>query len=150
MEAIFPKTTLKIAIWVFFRRLKSKFRYLWGFSKKFPTSIPITSTLRVPPLGSADSKYIICFAKYLNFAKIKAIMYFAKFLNALVKPRNLIFFRETNYIFGISRSPASKWYMIHLCSKSLKFFRTSKNGLKSDYFAKIAHKIAKSKYFPDI
>ena len=34
--------------------------------------------------------------------------------------------------------------------KSLKFFRTSKNGPNSDYFAKNAHKIAKSKYFPDI
>ena len=40
--------------------------------------------------------------------------------------------------------------LICLCSKSLKFFRTSKNGLNSDYFAKIAHKIAKSKYFPNI
>ena len=40
--------------------------------------------------------------------------------------------------------------MICLCSKSLKFFRTSKNELKSDYFAKIAHKIVKSKYFSDI
>ena len=29
-----------------------------------------------------DYKYIICFPKYLNFAKTKAIMYFAKFLNA--------------------------------------------------------------------
>ena len=37
-----------------------------------------------------------------------------------------------------------------ICSKSLKFFRTSKNGLKSDYFAKVAHKIAKPKYFPNI
>ena len=34
--------------------------------------------------------------------------------------------------------------------KSLKFFRTSKNGLNSAYFAKIAHKIAKPKYFPNI
>ena len=40
--------------------------------------------------------------------------------------------------------------MICSYSKSLTFFRTSKNGLKSDYFAKNAHKIAKSKYFPDI
>ena len=40
--------------------------------------------------------------------------------------------------------------MICLCSKRLKFFRTSKYGLNSDYFAKIAHKIAKSKYLPDI
>ena len=35
-------------------------------------------------------------------------------------------------------------------SKSLKFFRTSENGLNSAYFAKIAHKIAKPKYFPNI
>ena len=40
--------------------------------------------------------------------------------------------------------------MICLYSKSLKFFRTSKNGLNSDYFAKNAHKIGKSKYFYDI
>ena len=37
-----------------------------------------------------------------------------------------------------------------LCSKSLKFFRTSENGLNSAYFAKIAHKIAKPKYFSNI
>ena len=40
--------------------------------------------------------------------------------------------------------------MICLCTKSLKFLRTSKNGLNSDHFAKIAHKSAKSKYFPNI
>ena len=40
--------------------------------------------------------------------------------------------------------------MICLCSKSLKFFRTSKSGLNSDHFGKIAHKRAKSKYFPNI
>ena len=56
----------------------------------------------------------------------------------------------SNYIFGISRSPASKWCIICLCSKSLKFFRTSENGLNSACFAKIAHKIAKPKYFPNI
>ena len=54
-------------------------------------------------------------------AKIKPIMYFAKFLNAFVKPRNLNFSRK-NYIFGIPGSPASKWYLICLRSKSLKFF----------------------------
>ena len=34
--------------------------------------------------------------------------------------------------------------------KTSKFFRTSENGLNSAYFAKIAHKIAKIKYFPNI
>ena len=46
-------------------------------------------------------KYIICFTKYLNFAKIKAIMYFAKFVNALVKPRNLNFSRNKSYIWNL-------------------------------------------------
>ena len=59
-------------------------------------------------------------------------------------------FRETNYIFGISRSRASKSYIICSYSESLKFFRTSENGLNFAYFAKIAHKIAKPKYFPNI
>ena len=40
--------------------------------------------------------------------------------------------------------------MICSYSKSLKFFQTFKNGLNSGYFAKNAHKIAKSKYLPDI
>ena len=47
MEAIFPKIALKIAILVFFKGLKSKSDYFYGFPKKFPTSIPTTSTLRV-------------------------------------------------------------------------------------------------------
>ena len=47
------------------------------------------------------SKYITCFAKYLNFAKIKAIMYFAKFVNASVKPRNLNFSRNKLYIWNL-------------------------------------------------
>ena len=39
--------------------------------------------------------------KYLNFAKIKAIMYFAKFVNAFVKPRNLNFSRNKLYIWNL-------------------------------------------------
>ena len=34
MEAIFPKTALKISIWVFFIGLKSESGYFLGFSKK--------------------------------------------------------------------------------------------------------------------
>ena len=49
MEPIFPKTALKIAIWIFLAALKSKSGYFLGFPEKFSTSIPITSTLRVPP-----------------------------------------------------------------------------------------------------
>ena len=79
------------------------------------------------------------FAKYLNFAKIKAIMYFSKFLNAFVKTRNLNFSRNKLYIWNLQIS-----------SKSLKFFRTSKKWPKTDYFAKVAYKITKSKYFSDV
>ena len=34
--------------------------------------------------------------------------------------------------------------------EEFEIFSNFQNGLKSDYFAKIAHKIAKSKYFPNI
>ena len=40
--------------------------------------------------------------------------------------------------------------MIFLCSRSLTFFRTSKNGLNFEHFAKITHKIAKCKFFSNI
>ena len=62
---------------------------------------------------------------------------------------SLFNYEKFPYTTKISRSSASKRY-ICLYSKSLTFFRTSKNGLNFDYFAKIAHKIAKSKYFSDI
>ena len=71
------------------------------------------------------AKYIIAF----TFAKFK---YFAKQIICLESPDHLL---QND---------------ICLCFKSLKFFRTSKNGLNSDYFEKIAHKIAKSKYFSNI
>ena len=70
--------------------------------------------------------------------------------------REIFKFREdkSNNVFREIRKcflkTASKWYIICLCSKSLKFFRTSENGLNSAYLAKIAHKIAKPKYFPNI
>ena len=34
--------------------------------------------------------------------------------------------------------------------QEFEIFLNFQNGLNSDYFAKIAHKISKSKYFPDI
>ena len=41
------------------------------------------------------------FAKCLNFAKIKATMYFEKFLNAFVTTRNLNFSRNKLYIWNL-------------------------------------------------
>ena len=67
---------------------------IFGSSKKFQTLRTQAYHISSWSGWSGDSKYIICFAKYLNFAKIKAIIYFAKFLNAFVKPRNLNFSRN--------------------------------------------------------
>ena len=44
---------------------------------------------------------IICFPKHLNFTKIKAIMYFTKFLNAFVKLRNFNFSQNKLYIWDL-------------------------------------------------
>ena len=76
-------------------------------------------------------------------------MYFAKFFNAFLKPRNLNFSRNKLYIWNLQ---ITRFKMIYDMFVFLEFeiFANFQNGLKSDYFAKIAHKIAKSKYFPDI
>ena len=55
-------------------------------------------------------------------------------------------FRGTIYINGISRSCALKRYIICSYFKSVEFF----SGAFAEHFVKIAHKVAKSKYFVDI
>ena len=80
---------------------KNSVIWLVGSSKKFQTLRTRTYHTSFWRGGSGDSKYIICFAKYLNFAKIKAIMYFEKFLNTFVKPRNLDFSRNKLYIWNL-------------------------------------------------
>ena len=106
-------------------------------SKKFQTLRTQTYHIWFWSRWSGDSKYITFCVKF-----------FAVLRKHLRISRNTLL--VLSYIFGISRSPTSKWYMICLCSTTLKFFRTSKNGLNSNYFAKIVHEIATSKYFPDI
>ena len=67
----------------------------------------------------------------------------------LIKSRNLEF-RKSNYIFEISRSRASKLYIICLYFKSLKFFSGAIAEPLLSHFVKIAHKVAKSKYFSNM
>ena len=86
------------------------------------------------------------FREIVKFREDKAIMYFAKFLNAFVKPRNLNFSRNKLYIWHLQITRFKMIYNMFV----FEIFQTSKNGLNSDYFEKNAHKIAKSKYFPDI
>ena len=61
IEAIFPKTALKIAlkivIWVFFRGLKSKSGYFLGFSKKISIEHTYHFYIKGPPGHAAQQKF---------------------------------------------------------------------------------------------
>ena len=77
----------------------------------------------------------------------KAFKNFAKYIIAFIFAKFKYFAKQIIYL----ESPDHPFQNdIRLCSKSSKFFRSSKNDLNSDYFAKIAHKIAKSRYFANI
>ena len=89
-----------------FSRSSRNVGHFWKF-KKFQTFRTQTCLILFWSGWSGDSKNIICFAKYLNFAKIKSITYFAKFLNAFVKPRNLNFSQNKLYAW-LTRSVAFK------------------------------------------
>ena len=76
-------------------------------------------------------------------------MYSAKFLNAFVNSRNLNFSLNKLYIWNLQITCSKMTYDMFVFQE-FEIFCTSKNGLKSDYFAKIAHKISKLKYFSNI
>ena len=84
--------------------------------------------------------------KFRGFTK--AFNNFAKYIIAFIFAKFKYFTKQIICVY--LGSPNHPLQSDSLCSKSLKFFRTCKNGLNSDYFAKIARKIAKSKYFPNI
>ena len=96
-----------------------------------------------------DSVNIFCFAEIFKFRKNMSKNSFAKFLKMFLKSRNLNI-SGSNYIFKISRSRASKLFIICKYFNILKFFQTVNLEPLRSYFAKIAHKVAKSKYFVDI
>ena len=103
---------------------------------------------------SGDSKYIICFKiqfnekfKFRGFTK--AFKNFAKYIIAFIFAKFNYFAKQIIYLGSLNHPLQNDvWYVCVL--RVWDFFRTSKNGLNSYYFAKIAHKIAKSKYFPNI
>ena len=76
-------------------------------------------------------------------------MYFAKFLNAFEKPGNLNFSGNELYIWNVQIAHFKMVYDMFVFYK-FENFSNFQNGLNSDYFAKVLHKISKSKYFPDI
>ena len=67
----------------------------------------------------------------------------AKYIIAFIFAKQIIYLESPDHVLQNDKEICSY-------SKSLKFPRTSENGLNSAYFAKIAHKIAKPKYFPNI
>ena len=89
------------------------------------------------------------FTKNSNLPVLRKHLRISRNTLLLLSSRNLNISQNKLYIWNLEITHFKMIYDI-LCSKSLKFFRTSKHGLNSDYFAKIAHKIAKSKYFPNI
>ena len=51
------------------------------------------------------------FREIFKFREDKGNNVFQEILKYFRKNREIWMFRETNYIFSISRSPASKWYI---------------------------------------
>ena len=90
------------------------------------------------------------FREIFKFCEDKSNNVFREILKCFRKTAKFEFFAKQIIYLESPDHPLQNdiWYICVL--SCLKFFRTSKNGLKSDYFAKIAHKIAKSKYFSDI
>ena len=62
-----------------FSRSSGNLGHFWKFEKNFKLLEYEHINILLWSAWSGDSKYINCFAKYLNFRKIKAIMNFAKF-----------------------------------------------------------------------
>ena len=77
---------------------------------------------------------------------------FCEFHKSFLKSRNLNISRNKLYILAIQIKCFKMIYNIFMFYESdiLIIFRTLENGLNFDNFVKIAHKIAKSKYFVDI
>ena len=85
--------------------------FSWHFEKHM--SLVIKQRKNCQPFLQICQPFVRQTAESLNFAKMKAIMYFAKFLNAFLKLRNLIFFREINYILESPDHPLQNdiWYV---------------------------------------
>ena len=63
MEAIFPKTALKIGIWGIFGGLKSKSGYFLGFSKKISDEHTYHFNIKSPPPGYGSQTALDKFAQ---------------------------------------------------------------------------------------
>ena len=90
------------------------------------------------------------FREIFKFRENKSNKVFREIRKCFRKTAKFEFFAKQIIYLGSPDHPLQNYVVICLCSKSLKFFRTSENGLNSAYFAKIGHKIAKPKYFPNI
>ena len=88
-------------------------------------------TFTWPEMGGNNYKQIVSWFCLLNIRDL---------YDAAMRRRRSL----AKCLFNCKKCFTARW------SHSLKVVRTSNNGLKSDYFAKIAHKIANSKYFFDI
>ena len=76
-------------------------------------------------------------------------MYFAKFVNAFVKPRNLNFSRNKLHIWNLQISRFKMMYNMFVFYE-FEIFSNFRKWPKFRLFRENAHKIAKPKYFPNI
>ena len=90
------------------------------------------------------------FRAIFKFHEDKSSNVFRETLKCFRETANFNFFTKQIIYLASPDHPLQSDIYVCVLSKSLKFFRTSKNGLNSDYFTKNAHKIAKSNYFPHI
>ena len=66
-------------------------------------------------------RFWFCLSIYIYFAKIKAIMYFAEFLNVLVKLRSLNFSQNKLYIWNLQITGFKMIYDIFVFLRVLNF-----------------------------
>ena len=87
---------------VFFSRNRRNLGHFRRFEKT-SNSVTLASVVLYIILKHVIWRFQIfnLFANYLNLAKIKTIKYFAKFVNAFVKPRNLNFSLNKLYIWNL-------------------------------------------------
>ena len=87
------------------------------------------------------------FREVFKFCVDKSNDVFREILKCFRKTAKFEFFAEQIIYLASSDHPLQN-DIYCLCSKSLKFFRTSKNGLNSDHFAKMLIKSRNQNIFP--
>ena len=99
--------------------------------------------------GDLEIPNIYFFARNPNFAVLRKNLRILRNTLFVLSSRNISISQSKLYIWNLQITRFQMMYDMFVFY-DFEIFPTSKNGLNSDYFAKIVHEIAKSKYFRDI